>query len=161
MATKIGSLVAGIGAKMAATFPTYSVVYGLPDGTGTYGPNGGEVYVHFAQESSEFSGNQLGGVSIISPTISVSVWRSLSASSTLLATQQSLIDLAADLRVAILAMVLAHVDGSATISGLSGSSLWVTDYTMTTAQIDIGAGQSTESVTAEFTFKLSSTYGSR
>lgn len=161
MATKIGSLIAGIGAKMASTFPTYAVIYGLPDGSGTYGPTSGEIYVHFSQESGEFSGNQLGGVSVVSPTISVSVWRALSASSTSLSTQQSLLDLAADLRIAINAMVLAHADGSSPITGLSGSSLWVTEYTLTPAQLNLGTGQSTESVTAEFTFKLSSTYGSR
>lgn len=161
MATKLGYLVAGIGTKLAATFPTYSVVYGLPDGTGVYGPDQGTIFVHYAQESGELSGNQLGGVVVVSPTISVTISRALNGDSTSLSVQQSLIDLSADLRLAISDMVMGHATGSATISGLSGVPLWISDYTMTPAAVNIGAGQSTESVTAEFTFKMSSTYGSR
>lgn len=160
MSTLVGSLIAAIGTKMTATFTGYTVIYGLPVPNGVRdGTN--EVRVHYMQEQGKFSGSQLGGVTTVSPLISVTVQRAFTSDSTLLATQQSLIDLGADLRLAISALVMDHVTGAAPITVFAGQALWVTDYTLTPSCMDIGAGQSVESVTAEFQFNFSRSYGGR
>ena len=160
MATQIGYLISAIGAKMLATFPTYSVVYGIP-ASPVRAPDGNTIYVHFAQERGTFAGSQLGGPVKVSPTIIVSVYRPYTSDPTLIASEQATAELGADIRLAICNLVMDNITGTAPITGFTGHALWVTDYTMTPAILDIGTGQSTESFTAEFTFAYSSTYGGR
>jgi len=161
MATKVGDLIAAIGAKVATAFPGSTVIYGLPDASGSFGPTGPVVYVHYMQEKAELSGNQVGGAMVVNPVISVSVWRPFTGTSIDLASQQAKIEMGADLRASVFDMIMDHLTGVATIAGFAGEALWITDYTSTPSCLDIGLGQSTESVTCEFTFKFSSTYGSR
>lgn len=160
MATKVGSLIAAIGTKMATAFPGSSVIYGLPDSSGSYGLTGSVVFVHYLQEKGEFNGAQLGGASLVQPVISVTVARPFTGTSTTLAAEQSRIDLGADLRSAIGALIMDHVMGTAVITAFAGQALFVTEYTSTPSCLDLGTGQSMETVTAEFVFKFSSTYGS-
>ena len=161
MATKVGSLIAAIGTKMASTFTGFSVVYGLPDSSGSYGLTGAVVFVHYREEKGEFTGSQLGGSMLVQPVISVTVARPFTGTSTALASEQSRIDLGADLRAAIGALVMDHVMGTAPIADFTGQALFVTEYASTPSCIDLGTGQSMEAVTVDFTFKFSSTYGSR
>ena len=51
--------------------------------------------------------------------------------------------------------------GTAIIADFTSQALFVTEYASTPSCIDLGTGQSMEAVTVDFTFKFSSTYGSR
>lgn len=160
MATLVGSLIAAIGAKMATTFPSYPVIYGLPATSGLSDPVN-EVRIHYMQETAKFASSQLSGPTTVSPLISVTVQRTLATVSTTLSAHQSLIDLGSDLRLAISALIMDHVTASAPIAAFAGQALWVTDCVMTPSCLDIGTGQSTEAVTAEFRFNFSRSYGGR
>lgn len=160
MATLVGSLIAAIGTKMATAFPSYPIIYGLPATIGL-GSDVDEIRIHYMQETGKFSGSQLGGVTTVTPLISVTLQRTLATVSTTLAAHQSLIDLGADLRLAISSLVMDHVTGATPIAAFAGQALWVTDYAMTPSVLDIGAGSGTEAVTAEFRFNFSRSYGGR
>jgi len=157
MATALGYLVTAIGAKMAATFPTFRVIYGLPSVDGDWGGMGDTVRVHCMQDRGTMSGSQVGGIVVTAPLISITVSRNFSADATLLATHLASLDMAADLRLAVNDLIMDNLLGSDPIEGLEGQALWVTGYTMTPAML----AELTESVTAEFEFNLSSTYGGR
>lgn len=160
MATLVGALIAAIGTKMATAFPGYPIIYGLPATSGM-GGDVDEIRIHYMQETGKFSGSQLGGVTTVSPLISVTVQRTLATESTTLPAHQSLIDLGADLRLAISSLVMDHVTGSAQIAAFAGQALWVTDYVLTPSWLDLGAGSGAEAVTAEFRFNFSRSYGGR
>lgn len=160
MATLVGSLIAAIGAKMATSFPSYPIIYGLPATSGL-NSDVDEIRIHYMQETGKFASSQLSGVTIVAPLISVTVQRTLSTVSTTLTAHQSLIDLGSDLRLAVSNLVMDHVTGVAPIAAFAGQALWVTDFVMTPSCLDIGAGQGTESVTAEFRFNFSRSYGGR
>lgn len=160
MATQIGSLISAIGVKLKATFPDYDIIYGIP-ASGVRAPSGSVAYVHFAQEKGVFAGSQLGGPVRVSPTIAVTVCRPYSSDPTKIASEQATAELGADLRISICGLIMAHIMGTTPITGFTGQAIWISDYVMTPAILDIGTGQSTESFTAEFTLNYSSTYGGR
>ena len=158
MATQAGALIAAIGAKLAATFGNdYAVYYGLPDDSGTYVGTGKRIIVRYTEETDRPAGNQLNGPCVVQPRVMVSVRRPYSSNSTSLAMHQATLELASDLRLAVVDMVDSHL--STPISGFSGS-LWITDSRTTPAVLDIGTG-SEESVTVEFGFRLTRNYGGR
>lgn len=160
MATLVGALIEAIGTKMAASFPGYPIIYGLPATSGL-GSDVDEIRIHYMQETGKFSSSQLGGVTTVSPLISVTVQRTLATVSTTLAAHQSLIDLGSDLRLAISVLIMDHVTGPAPIAAFAGQALWVTDFVMTPFCLDNGMGNSTEGQTAEFRFNFSRSYGGR
>lgn len=159
MATQAGALVAAIGTKLAATFPTYLILYGLPDDSGTYVGTGNRITIRWTEEDAQPAGNMLGGLVTVRPRVMIVIRRPFAADSTTLATHQATIDLCADVRQAVMEMVLANADGTAPISGVGGS-LWITDARTTPAVLDIGTG-SEESATVEFGFRLTRNYGGR
>lgn len=160
MATVAGTLLAAIGAKLGTALGnTYAVRYGAPDDSGVYTENAKVLTVRYTYEDSTIQGNQLGSPEVVTPRIMVSARRPFSDDSTALATHQSLLELASDLRLAVAQMVMAHCDGSAPISGLG--ALWILGSSTTPATLDIGAGQSSESVTIEFQFRTTRNYGER
>ena len=160
MATLVGSLIAAIGTKMAASFTGYDVIYGRPAVGGAFDVTANTVFVHLMQESAKVGGG-LVGVDTVNPILAVTVTRQLTTDSSTLASAQAMQDLLADLRVAIFDLVKDHTLGTSVISGFSGQSLWMTDYTMTPSLLTgIGVADK-ESVTAEFTFKFSRATGGR
>jgi hypothetical protein len=161
MATLVGSLIAAIGAKMTASFPTYSVIYGLPAPGGAFVETVDTIRVHFMQEASKAQGNQVGSPDVVAPIIAVTISRSITADPSLLTSAQSALDLLADLRVAVVNMVMDHVTGVATISGFSGVGLWVTDNTMTPSFLTGVGSASREAATAEFSFRFHRAFGGR
>ena len=113
MATLVGSLISAIGAKMTASFPTYSVIYGLPAPGGAFVEIVDTIRVHYLQESSKAQGNQVGSPDVVNPIIIVSLSRSSDDDQTTLESAQEKLDLLADLRVAVVNMVMDHVTGVA------------------------------------------------
>lgn len=161
MATLVGSLMSAIGAKVGAAFPTFAVIYGRPAIGGAFVETADTVYVHFMQESSKPQGNQLMSPDVVSPILAVTVSRSLTTDPTALASSQATVDLLADLRVAIVNMVMDHTTGAAPISGFSGAGLWITDYTMTPSILSGIGSADREAVTAEFSFRFHRAFGGR
>ena len=160
MATQAGLLVAAIGTKLATVFPTYEILYGLPDDSAAYIGAGQKIVVRYLEEDAKPMGNQLGGVMDVRPRVSIILRRPYATGgASALATHQATLDLAADLRTAITAMVLANANQSAPIASLGGS-LWITDCRTIPSMIDIGTG-SYESVGVEFGFRLTRNYGDR
>ena len=161
MATLVGSLIAAIGAKMTASFPTYSIIYGLPAPGGAFVEIVDTIRVHYLQESSKAQGNQVGSPDVVNPIIIVSLSRSSDDDQTTLESAQEKLDLLADLRVAVVNMVMDHVTGVAPISGFSGVGLWVTDNTMTPSFLTGVGSASREAATAEFSFRFHRAFGGR
>lgn len=160
MATQAGILVAAIGAKLAAVFPTYDILYGLPDDSAAYIGDGSKIVIRYLEEETQAAGNGLGGLVNVRPRVSILLRRPFATgTASALATHQATLDLAADLRQAITAMVLDNVTGVAPISGIGGS-LWIADYRTIPSLLDIGTG-SYESVGVEFGFRLTRNYGDR
>lgn len=160
MATLAGAFLAAIGGRLGTEFESYTVRYGAPDDSGLYVENASVITVRYSYETAEVQGNQLGSPEIVSPRVMVSIRRQFSGDSTALAVHQSLLDLAADVRLAIADLVLDHADGTAPISGFD-TNLWFTGSATTPATVDIGATGSTESVTIEFTFRYIRNTGAR
>ena len=161
MSTLVGSLIEALGTKMATAFPGYSIIYGMPVPNGIRVPTGNAVRIHYMQERGTYSGSQAGGVVRVSPMIAITVEKAYSSDSTTLATHKASIDTGADLRQAVADMILKHLMGTAPITAFAGQALWISAYMLTPSVLDIGPGQSTESVTAEFTFNFSNTYEGR
>lgn len=161
MATLVGALIEVLGDKLGDTFPDHQIIYGMPVPNGIRAATGDTVRIHYMQERGTYSGSQAGGVVRVSPMISITVESAYSSDSTELATHQASIDTGADLRQAVADMIMDHLMGTAPIAVFAGQALWISAYTLTPAVLDIGPGQSTESVTAEFTFNFSNTYEGR
>ena len=161
MSTQVGALIQAIGEKMETAFPDHSVIYGMPSPNGIRLPLGDTVRVHYMQERGTFSGSQLSGPVIVSPVISVTVETAYASDATELSVQQASMEIGADLRQAMQELVMAHVMGTAVIAAFAGQAIWITDYTLTPALNDIGASQSVEAQTAEFTFRFSRNYEGR
>lgn len=160
MATQAGVLVAAIGTKLAAVFPTYEILYGLPDDSAAYIGAGNKIVIRYLEEDAQAAGNQLGGVVNVRPRVSIILRRPYATgSASALVTHQATLDLAADLRQAVASMVLDNATGAASIASLGGS-LWITDSRTVPSLIDIGTG-SYESVGVEFGFRLTRNYGDR
>lgn len=160
MATKIGALIQAIGERLELDFPGFSVVYGQPSANGVRVYTGNVIRVHYMGERGTYSGSQLGGMVRASPVISVTLQQPYASDSTAVETAQATADLLADLRLSVSALVLEHAT-TAPIAGMEGVGLWVTDYNATPGILDIGPGQSSESVTVEFSFNYTNTYGGR
>ena len=160
MATQAGILVAAIGAKLATAFPTYDILYGLPDDSAAYIGDGQKIVIRYLEEEAQAAGNGLGGLVNVRPRVSILLRRPYATgTASALATHQATLDIAADLRQAVTAMVLANADQSAPIANLGGS-LWITDCRTLPSVVDIGTG-SYESVSVEFGFRLTRNYGDR
>lgn len=160
MATQAGILVAAIGAKLATVFPTYEILYGLPDDSAAYIGDGSKIVIRYLEEEAQAAGNGLGGLVNVRPRVSILLRRPFATgTASALATHQATLDLAADLRQAITAMVLDNATGAAPIASIGGS-LWITDYRTIPSLLDIGTG-SYESVGVEFGFRLTRNYGDR
>lgn len=161
MSTLVGSLIEAIGARLAADFPDFEIIYGLPAGSDFIGAATPSIRVHYRQERGVFSTSQLGGVVRVSPEIVVTLQQPYTGSAANLADQQASAETAADLRLSISDLVMDHVTGSATIAAFAGQALWVTDYTMTDSILDNGSGQSLEAITMQISFEFSRNYGGR
>lgn len=160
MATQAGILVAAIGTKLATVFPTYEILYGLPDDSAAYIGAGEKIVVRYLEEDALVAGNGLGGLVNVRPRVSIILRRPYATGgASELATHQATLDLAADLRTAITQMILDNLHGVAPITGIGGS-LWIADYRTIPSLIDIGTG-SYESVGVEFGFRLTRNYGDR
>ena len=160
MATQAGILVAAIGAKLAIVFPTYDILYGLPDDSAAYIGDGQKIVIRYLEEEAQAAGNGLGGLVNVRPRVSILLRRPFATgTASALATHQATLDLAADLRQAITAMVLDNATGAAPIASIGGS-LWIVDYRTIPSLLDIGTG-SYESVGVEFGFRLTRNYGDR
>jgi hypothetical protein len=160
MATQAGLLLNALGTKLAASFPTYAIRYGAPDTSGVYTGSGNFIYVRYTEETETVQQNQLQGTSMVTPRVMIHLERPYAGTSTEIAPHLALLELAADLRIAVNNMVIDHLLGTAPIVGWTGA-LWIQDQTTTPATIDIGAGQSTETVTVQFGFRMSRTFGGR
>lgn len=162
MATQAGTLLTAIGSKLDAATTGYTIRYGAPDASGMRTGFGKYIYVRYVEETETVGGNQLGGVCTVTPRIMIHLEQPYTGDSTDDDPHLALLELASDLRLAIGAMVLDNATGTAAISGWPvGAALWVTDCTTSPATLDIGAGQSTESVTLVFGFKFTRTFGGR
>lgn len=161
MSSLAGNLIAAIGTKMASAFPGYSIVYGQ-ETPGIDGPNK-SVRIHYIQERGVFAASQVGGPVRVSPAILVTAKRPYSGNGSSLADHQATLDLSADLRNAIEALVMDHITGVAQIQAFAGQALWITDYLATPGLLFLGSQNSgsTESVTHQFSFEFSNTYGGR
>lgn len=158
MSTLIGSLIEAIGDRLASDLPGYSIVYGLPVAGGDYiGASTPSIRVHYRQERGVFAGSQLGGPVRVSPEIVVSLQRPYYSDASTLADQQSSMELSADLRDSVAALVMDHVTGVSVIAAFAGQALWITDYTMTDSVLD----GLTETITCQFSFEFSRPYGGR
>lgn len=160
MATVAGYLLSAIGTKLGTALGvTYVVRYGAPDDSGVYTENANVCTARYTYEDSAIQGNQIGSPEVVTPRIMVSVRRPFTGDSTALAVHQSLLDLASDVRLAVADLVMDHCDGTAPITGLG--SLWILGSSTTLANLDIGSGASSESVTIEFQFRTTRNYGER
>lgn len=160
MATQAGLLLTSIGAKLTATFPGYTIRYGAPDSSGVFMQSGNYIYVRYTEETETVQQNQLQGTTVVTPRVMIHLERPYTGDSTDDAPHLAILELAADLRNAVNSMVIDHLTGAAPISGWTGA-LWITDQTTTPATLDIGSGQSTETVTVQFGFRMSRTFGGR
>jgi len=160
MATQAGLLLTALGAKLAASFPTYAIRYGAPDSSGVLMQSGSYIYIRYTEETETVQQNQLQGTSVVTPRVMIHLERPYTSDSTAIAPHIALLELAADLRIAVNNMVIDHLLGTAPIAGWTGA-LWIQDQTTTPATLDIGSGQSTETVTVQFGFRMSRTFGGR
>jgi hypothetical protein len=160
MATQAGLLLTALGTKLAASFPTYSIRYGSPDSSGVLMQSGQYIYIRYTEETETVRQNQLQGTSDVTPRVMIHLERPYTGTSTEIAPHLALLELASDLRIAVNNMVIDHLLGTAPIVGWAGA-LFITDQTTTPATLDIGAGQSTETVTVQFGFRMSRTLGGR
>lgn len=161
MATLAGAIVEAFGARMEDDFPGFEIVYGAPINNGLCVSIGESIRIHWAQARGTLGASQLGGPITVQPVLSVVLTRPLVGRAVDLATHQGTLDLCADLRASLFGLVMDHVTGVDPIAALAGNAMWITDYTETPAVLDIGDGQSTESVTIEITLNYSNTYGGR
>jgi hypothetical protein len=161
MATQAGTLLTAIGAKLATDFPTYTIRYGSPDSSGVYTESGNFIYVRYTEEMEEAQGNQLGGVTTVKPRVMVHLERPYTGDSTDDAPHLALLELAADLRLSVNDLIMDNMTGSPISGWPAGAALWITDCTTTPATLDIGSGQSTETVTLQFGFRFTRTFGGR
>lgn len=160
MATQAGYLLAALDTLVSTSFPDYARVFGLPDASGVFEAPGPIAFIHYAQEDWTVEGNSLSSPSVTRPRLVVTLQRPLTTTGSDLATHQALLELAADLRLAIDTMLYNHVAGIAPIPNFGGAPIWSTEGRMTPARLDIGTG-SVESVTYEITLRTVRNYGGR
>lgn len=160
MATQAGALIAAIGAKMAATFTGYSVIYGRPAAGGAFDVSENTVFVHLMQETAKVVGG-INGVDSVRPLLAVTVTRQLETEPDTLESAQAAQDQMSTLRIALHSMTVDHATGVAPISGFSSQSLWFGDYTMTPSFLTGVGVANKEAITAEFSFQFSRATGGR
>lgn len=161
MSTLVGSLIEAIGTRLAADFPAYGIIYGLPVDSDYTGDGTPSIRVHYAQERGVFAGSQLAGPVRVSPTITVTLQRPYTGTPSVLADQNASAEIASDLRLSVSNLVMDHVTGVAPIAAFAGQALWATEYTLTDSVNYNGSGQSTEAITLQISFEFSRNYGGR